>query len=148
MATNTEKGSIQNRKMQKSGKPEQQYYSQNDFDHYTIFHSLYILTRWAKNCNHSDALIKLCVSTIPNVSVNKMLIQSIRAVNQSAIILGRAREMEDAKQLYELGATYVIMPHYLGASYATNMTSRIGLDAEGFAEERKKHLYHIRKNRQ
>ena len=89
--------------------------------------------------------IKLCVSTIPNVKINSLLIQTVRAVNKDAIIIVRTGEVEDAKKLYELGATYVVMPHYLGAQYATNMISRLGLDAKGFAEEREKHLKHIHK---
>ena len=91
--------------------------------------------------------IKLCVSTIPNVKVNSLLIKHIREVNKKAIVIVRAREMEDAKQLYELGATYVIMPHYLGAKYATNMIMRVGLDVKGFEEEREKHLTHINKRK-
>lgn len=89
--------------------------------------------------------IKLCVSTIPNVKVNALLLKHIREVNKNAIVIVRAREMEDAKTLYELGATYVVMPHYLGAKYATHMITRIGLDPKGFAEEREKHLAHVYK---
>lgn len=90
--------------------------------------------------------IKLCVSTIPNVKVNSLLIKHIREANKHTIIIVRAREVEDAKTLYELGATYVVMPHYLGAKYATHMITKIGLDPKGFEEEREKHLIHISKD--
>lgn len=91
--------------------------------------------------------IKMCVSTIPNVEVNALLIKKIREVNTKAIIIVRAHEIADAQLLYELGATYVVMPHYLGAKYATSMIARIGLDEKGFAEERDKHIAHIVKRR-
>lgn len=89
--------------------------------------------------------IKLCVSTIPNLKANMLLLKHIREVNQKAIVLVRAHDLADAKKLYELGATYVIMPHYLGAKYATSMIGRIGLDPKGFEEEREKHLVHVNK---
>lgn len=89
--------------------------------------------------------IKLCVSTIPNEKVNALLIKNIRRVNPDAIIIVRAREIHEARALYKLGATYVVMPHYLGAKYATAMIKRIGLDAKGFEEEREKHLAYVNK---
>jgi len=89
--------------------------------------------------------VKLCVSTLPNVNANALLIKRIRKVNNNAIVIVRAREIEEAKALYNLGATYVVMPHYLGAKYATSMIKRIGLDTKGFEEERDKHLNDVNK---
>ena len=90
--------------------------------------------------------IKLCVSTIPEFKVNALLIKKIREVNQSAIILVRSHEIEQTKRLYALGASYVIMPHYLGAKYATQMIARNGFDVKAFEEEREKHLVHVNRN--
>jgi Kef-type K+ transport system membrane component KefB len=87
--------------------------------------------------------MKLCVSTIPGFEANALLIKKIREVNKSAIILVRSHEIEQTKKLYALGASYVIMPHYLGAKYATQMIARHGLDAKAFDEEREKHLVHV-----
>lgn len=89
--------------------------------------------------------IKMCVSTIPTFKANALLIQKIREVNNEAIIIVRSSEMHHAKELYEMGATYVVMPHYLGAQYASTMISKHGLNARGFEEEREKHLEHVKK---
>jgi Kef-type K+ transport system membrane component KefB len=89
--------------------------------------------------------VKLCVSTIPDVKVNSLLIKKIKKENEHVIIIVRAREISEAKILYELGATYVVMPHYLGAQYAAAMIKRIGLDKKGFYEERDKHFSYINK---
>ncbi len=89
--------------------------------------------------------VKLCVSTIPNYSVNSLLIKKIRDVNKDAIIIVRARVGDEAKHLYELGASYVVMPHYLGSQYAKKMIVSHGLDPKGFDEERIKHLAHVDK---
>jgi len=88
---------------------------------------------------------KMCISTIPSIKVNLLLLKKIREHNEKAIVIVRALEIEDAKKLYELGATYVLMPHYLGAKYATTMIKRIGLDVKGFSEEREKHLAYVNK---
>lgn len=89
--------------------------------------------------------IKLCVSTIPDVKVNTLLVKKIKEENPHTIIIVRAREIHEAKALYDLGATYVVMPHYLGAKYATAMIKRIGLDTKGFTQEREKHLEYVNK---
>lgn len=87
--------------------------------------------------------VKLCVSTIPDTKANSLLVKKIRSENDSTIIIVRAREVNEAKILYALGATYVVMPHYLGAQYATAMIKRIGLDRKGFYEERDKHFSYL-----
>lgn len=89
--------------------------------------------------------IKMCVSTIPSFKANALLVRKIREVNPEAIIIVRSSEMDHAKELYALGATYVVMPHYLGAKYASQMISRYGLDRKGFEEERERHLEHVNK---
>jgi Kef-type K+ transport system membrane component KefB len=89
--------------------------------------------------------VKLCVSTIPDVKINSLLITHIKEITNSAIIIVRARETDEAKMLYELGATYVVMPHYLGAKYTTAMIKRIGLNHKEFKEERDKHLEYVNK---
>lgn len=89
--------------------------------------------------------VQLCVSTIPSIKINRLLVQTIRSINNEAIVIVRAHDVHHAKELYELGATYVVMPHYLGAKYATNMIARLGLNKKGFAAEREKHLQHVYK---
>ena len=84
--------------------------------------------------------LKLCVSTIPDLKINTLLVKKIKDMSEQAIIIVRAKETYEAKLLYELGATYVVMPHYLGAKYASSMIKRIGLDHKGFKEEREKHI--------
>jgi Kef-type K+ transport system membrane component KefB len=89
--------------------------------------------------------VKLFVSTIPDVKVNALLLKEIRKVNTHAVLIVLSHDIKDAKHLYSLGATYVIMPHYLGARYATHMLSRFGFDRKGFEEEKEKHLEDMEK---
>jgi len=91
------------------------------------------------------AHVKLVVSTIPYYKSNALLIKNIRSVNTHAIIIVVCHEVKEAKELYKLGATYVIMPHYLGARYASHMIERLQLDESAFKEEKEKHLEHLEK---
>lgn len=64
---------------------------------------------------------KLIVSTVPDFVTNELLVKTIRNVSPEAIILILADSLEQADALYRAGATHVIMPHYLGASFAAEM---------------------------
>lgn len=87
---------------------------------------------------------KLVVSTIPDNKVNLLLTKYIRGLNQKTIIIVLTYDRFDAKQLYDTGATYVVVPHYLGARHITNMIARLGLDTSAFKEERDKHFENLK----
>lgn len=91
--------------------------------------------------------VKMAVSTIPDFKTNILLVGKIRDENPNAIIIVISHDTEDAEALYEKGATYVIMPHYLGAIFASNMIGKFGFDKKGFEEERDKHLEHLAKRK-
>lgn len=84
--------------------------------------------------------ITLAVSTLPDFKVNLLLVKKIRAVNKKAIILVISQDVSEAQELYDNGASYVIMPHYLGAMYAVSMMERYELDPHEFTKAREKHL--------
>lgn len=86
---------------------------------------------------------KIVVSTIPDIKVNKLLTIQYRRHNQDGIILLISHDAKQAKELYALGATYVIIPHYLGAHHASHMISKYAEDMHFFTKERERHLAHI-----
>ncbi len=89
--------------------------------------------------------VKMVVSTIPDLQINLLLIDTIRRTNPRAIIVTISHYPDEAKELYLRGATYVIMPHYLGARFAARMISRLGTQKKEYEQERGKHLSHIYK---
>lgn len=91
--------------------------------------------------------VKMAVSTIPDFKTNMLLVGKIRDGSPNAIIIVISHDAEDTEELYEKGATYVIMPHYLGARFATNMIGKFGFDKKGFEDERDKHLEHLAKRK-
>lgn len=89
------------------------------------------------------AQIKLSVSTIPDFETNLLLTKRIKELNPKAIAIAISHDVREAQELYDAGASYVIMPHYLGAQYATHLISRLGLDTNAFIEEKEKHLSYL-----
>jgi voltage-gated potassium channel Kch len=57
---------------------------------------------------------ELVISTIPNHQETVLLIKRAREKNPEATIIVTAYDAEEALHLYELGADYVIIPHFLG----------------------------------
>ncbi len=90
---------------------------------------------------------RLIISTIPEHRTNILLVQYYRKVNKKDIIIVIAHKVSDAEALYEAGASYVVMPHHLGAQHAALMITKYGLDVEGFKEERDSHLTKLSNNK-
>ncbi len=87
--------------------------------------------------------IKLSVSTLPDLKTNIILTKTIRRVNKKAVIIALSQTTTDAEELYEAGASYVVMPHYIGAQHTINMILKHETDLKQFEEEKEKHLSYI-----
>lgn len=87
---------------------------------------------------------KMVISTIPDFNTNKLLFEKITKINPKAITIAISHKVDEASELYDLGVTYVIMPHYLGADFAAHMITKHGLDKKGFVDERRSHLEKLR----
>ena len=117
------------------------------------------LTKKKINCKYGDAedyefleelnldKVKMVVSTMPDFESNILIIDKIRETNKKAIIIAISHNIEEANDLYEKGATYVIMPHFLGGSYASMMINKHGLNLDKFLKEKKKHIKHLKKRK-
>lgn len=83
---------------------------------------------------------KIVISTIPDLEINKLLIEFIREVNEKTIIVLRAHSIENALSLYRAGANYVLTPHFLGGEYVAKMIKESGLDKKDYDFEKRKHI--------
>ncbi|MEM4244670.1 MAG: cation:proton antiporter [Candidatus Nanoarchaeia archaeon] len=92
--------------------------------------------------------IKIALSTIPDFETNMLIIESVRRVNKKAIIIVISHDLEEANSLYKKGATYVLMPHFLGGHYAAMMITKYGLELDKFLDERKRHIEYLKKRKQ
>ncbi|MCA9371765.1 cation:proton antiporter [Candidatus Woesebacteria bacterium] len=87
--------------------------------------------------------VQFVISTIPSFEVNTMLVREIRTKNRKAIILVISHNAQEARTLYEVGATYVIMPHYLGAQHAVKIIEKHGLVKNNYLDLKNKHLAYL-----
>lgn len=83
---------------------------------------------------------KMVVSSIPDFKTNLLLVQYYRKNNPSGIIIPISHEIRHARELYLAGASYVVMPHFLGARHASELIREHGFSLEGFDEIRNRHL--------
>jgi len=89
--------------------------------------------------------VKMVVSTVPDIETNLLLIDKIRNLNKKVIIMVVSHNIKETNVLYNHGATYVIMPHFLGGSHASMMISKYGIHVNKFLEEKKKHLKQLKR---
>ncbi|MBU0530303.1 MAG: cation:proton antiporter [Nanoarchaeota archaeon] len=83
---------------------------------------------------------RMVVSTIPKAETNMMLIEKVKSENKNAIIIAVAHENRETMELYKKGASYVIMPYYLGSEYASMLIERHKLDLNKFLVDKAKHI--------
>lgn len=91
------------------------------------------------------AHVTIAVSTIPEFKTSCILIDTLRKANPKVIIIVISHTAQEAKELYHRGATYVIMPHYLGAQYAAQLITKNGTSRKDYEAERGKHMTHLYK---
>jgi Kef-type K+ transport system membrane component KefB len=87
--------------------------------------------------------VKLCVSTIPEFSTNLMLQKYLNQISPRTITVLLAYDLIEAKQLYQYGTSYVLLPHYLGAKHAARLIGKYGLKAADYETAREKHLHEL-----
>lgn len=83
---------------------------------------------------------KLMVSTVPEMEVNLMIINKVKQKNKNTIIIVTGRQISDAFELYKAGADYVIMPHFLGGEYTSEIIERAGDNKAEYEIEKTKHI--------
>jgi Kef-type K+ transport system membrane component KefB/voltage-gated potassium channel Kch len=87
---------------------------------------------------------KAIVSTIPDFRTNLELVSFYRNHNPGGVIIVISNNIKDSQELYKKGASFVIMPHYLGARHASKMLENYGLNHDAFEKEKIQHLEELK----
>ncbi len=126
-----------------------------DYNPDTILH----LAKEGYECKYGDAQdmellndinmkrLKMVIITIPDSDVNLFLLKQIREHNPRCITIALANQVDDAIELYDEGASYVLMPHLLGGHHASMMIEEYGFDVNKFLREKITHLEHIHRHK-
>ena len=119
-----------------------------DFDPETI----YKLEKLKVNCLYGDVedseflddiklhKSRMIVSTIPNFETSQFLLKKLKNKNFQGIKVFVSYNIDETVSLYRLGASYVIMPHFVSGKYVTSLAKTFGYDAERYLIEKSKHL--------
>lgn len=86
---------------------------------------------------------KLIVSTVPDHDSNIFIVKFISSVNSEAILICYADNIHQATELYDLGASYVMMPHYIGSEKISAFIRKSGVKKSDFLKYRDKHLSYL-----
>jgi Kef-type K+ transport system membrane component KefB/Trk K+ transport system NAD-binding subunit len=86
---------------------------------------------------------KSIISTITDQDTTEFIVENTIRYNPKAIIICSADTAHHAKRLYELGATYVMMPHSIGTEKISNFISKHGFKKSEFKTFRDKHLLYL-----
>ncbi len=88
--------------------------------------------------------IPVVVSTVPDKEINKYLIEKIRSSTKNTSIVPVSLRLDDALDLYDLGASYVIIPHFLGAEKASYVLTDMGKKKGASKKTRSNHIKYLR----
>ncbi len=91
--------------------------------------------------------VTLLISTIPQVKDNKVLIRKVRHVNKKAKIFVTANDVDEALELYNAGADYVILPHFLGGEHVAGMIDSLKGKKMDLKKEREDHIIHLKERK-
>jgi Kef-type K+ transport system membrane component KefB len=87
---------------------------------------------------------KMIVITATDFTVNATIVSHVMHRHSDVLVVAKAEESHEAQELYDMGASYVMMPHYLGSLEVSRRVKRHGVPAhEHFRRARNSHLAYI-----
>ena len=86
---------------------------------------------------------KLVVSTMSDIESNMFLAHWLDTHNPKAVFVCSAGSAEHASELYGEGASYVMMPHYIGSEKISTFIRKNGFNKTEFKHFREKHLVYL-----
>lgn len=86
---------------------------------------------------------RLVVSTMTDFETNLSLARWLETHNSNAVVVCSADTAEEASELYGAGASYVMMPHYIGSEKISSFIKRNGFNKSEFKNFREKHLGYL-----
>ena len=86
---------------------------------------------------------ELVVSTVESVDSNLATLKFLRKQNPKISFICHATNYDNAVKLYDTGASYVSLPHYIGSERVSNFIKRHGMSHKALSGYRDRHLITI-----
>ena len=93
-------------------------------------------------CIHKARLV---VSMMSDFATNAFLASYLNRTNPKTVLICSADTPGQAADLYAEGASYIMMPHYIGSEQIVSFIKKSGLDRAAFQDFRTKHLLRLRR---
>jgi len=84
--------------------------------------------------------LKYMISTIPDHATSLLLIKRAKRANNKVIIFVTAYQVDDALKLYNAGADYVVLPHFLGGHHASVLLEEASKDLTKLLKRKDRHI--------
>lgn len=91
--------------------------------------------------------VEMIISTVPELDDNILLIKKIRRRNSKTIIFVTAYNVDDALKLYDVGADYVILPHFLGGAHVSFLIEDMGGDITKVLKNKFNHINELKERK-
>jgi Kef-type K+ transport system membrane component KefB len=85
----------------------------------------------------------LIVSTVTDFQTNTFITKWLEKENPHAVFICNADTIDEAAELYSMGAAYVMLPHYIGSEKIGSFIRKSGLKKTEFKKYRDKHLAYL-----
>ncbi|NQV08325.1 cation:proton antiporter [Candidatus Woesearchaeota archaeon] len=92
--------------------------------------------------------VDIVISTVPNEEENILLIKKLKEVNHKASIFVTAYHVDEALNLYDIGADYVILPHFLGGDHVSLMLEDVTGDINKLVTTKVKHIEELKERKE
>jgi len=87
---------------------------------------------------------KMVISTIPTKQDNKLLIRTAKKSNSKIIIFVTANHINEALELYDSGADYVVLPHFLGGDHLSLLVEEFTDNINKLIEYKLSHIKELK----
>lgn len=87
---------------------------------------------------------KIVISTIPDYETNLFLLSEVNQKDSAVVTILNSRDLDQAIDLYEKGADYVIVPHFIGGHVVSQLVREAVFGDKDLEPERVKHLAYLK----
>jgi hypothetical protein len=85
------------------------------------------------------------VSTVTDIQVNSYLLDFLKRKHSDAVVIAQADNPHQAGRLYDEGASYVILPHFIGGEKIGAFVRKSGFRKSDFKKIREQHIRQLKR---
>ncbi len=90
---------------------------------------------------------KIVVSTVPDEHASRLLIRKAKRTNKKILVIVTASHLDEALGLYNSGADYVVLPHYLSGEHISLLLDDVEANLKNIKRKKDHHLLELQKRK-